>query len=177
MGNEMPATAAETSIRISPAQCLERGLIPAAIEVTWDASPFFVTSFLSEKQYLLLSGPPGGPLGFTLEEYRAQTDHSAPLTELIRAKYQKTDLELSEPSHLRLSGKERPAVAFTFGTVPARSLHCAVLFRPTERASEGILLDFWTGGSEGIQPSCKSVLSNSAFTPLLQSLRVKFPIE
>lgn len=163
--------------RISAAEAEAHGLprIGLALEHdgTWLSSPF-----PEPGAYLHMSGPPGGPLSFSLLAYQGE-ERAETLTGVVQAQAAQRGwrpLVLGAPETLTLAGGPRLALGFLAHESLARTRYGAVLL-PAPRllpgtAAHGVLVLFGHGQTSGDDSACAATASHPALHPVLRSLHL-----
>jgi hypothetical protein len=134
----------------------------------------FTVSGPSNDQYVMASGPPGGPLSFLAKPYNDGVSDQAVIEVLFRkALSQWSGLDPIEkgPSEtVTLGGKKLEAQAFRTGKSLATTNWCVVKVPMTKDAREGVLFLFGTGAGESTKPSCKASLEHQALAEIVSTL-------
>lgn len=158
--------------RIAAKDATARGLPPASIEL--DGAGLMVRSLPGEGCYLQGSGPPGGPLGISVEAYADTPAEEAALGAMAGKRFAGRSFMAGQVATIRLAG--RSVRAFTCVTDPshARSLHLLALFPRAEGARDGVLLDFWCSAGAGDPLSPEAMLRLERHGDTLRSLCLRF---
>lgn len=162
--------------RISAAEAEAHGLprLGLALEHdgTWLSSPF-----PEPGAYLHMSGPPGGPLSFSLLAYQGE-ERPETLMGAVQAQAAQRGwrpLLLGTPETLTLAGGARLALGFLAHESLARTRYAAVLL-PAPRlfgsAPHGVLVLFGHGQPSGDDTACATTASHPALHPVLRSLHL-----
>jgi len=117
---------------------------------------------------LVLSGPPGGPLGLSIRPF-APDQASVPLHELFVAWMGEQPDVVVEPNQISLAGAQRDAQAFRTGEGLATTAYCLVRVTSGQPDAGGWWVMFYTGGSQTQDPSCGSVTVHPALAPIVKS--------
>lgn len=114
------------------------------------------------------SGPPGGPLGLSIEAF---DDDDGALEKRVRARLGAA-IEGLETTRVTVAGQDRVAVAFTTGQSHARSEHCAFAVRKAGASGPGVLVTALVGLGRG-PADCARIVSHPALAKALGSLRLR----
>jgi hypothetical protein len=114
------------------------------------------------------SGPPGGPLGLSVEAF--DRDDGA-LEQTVRARLG-ASIEGLTSTRVTAAGQDRAAVAFTTGQSHARSEHCAFVVRRAGASGPGVLVMALAGLGQG-PADCARVVAHPSLAKALGSLRLR----
>ncbi len=120
--------------------------------------------------YLVLSGPPGGPLGFEVLGYEGAGKKS--VRELYLARHPQHADAPSQDARMTVARLERPAVAFRTGSSHATTNVCVIQVAALTDAGKGLLVVTHTSSSERTAPDCELAQKNDAIRPLLESFEI-----
>jgi len=132
------------------------------------------TRFAADKnRYISLSGPPGGPLSFSVTPYTDPASGPQTLKELFAKKLEgRKGLEPmvdGKPEKLTVGGVEREAQAFRTGYSLATSNWCLVRIPAEGVEGAGLLMTLRLGTKEDREPTCAHSLKSRALKPLAES--------
>ena len=128
------------------------------------------TTFPAPGTYLVVSGPPGGPLSLRVLDARGAKDDAALRAIVEREHATDKPLDIGAPAELTLAGAPRRALPYTTGSSPlTRTGHCAILLT-TSRDSLALLFSAGIGNAPA--PSCADTLAHAKLAPLVRSFRL-----
>jgi hypothetical protein len=129
------------------------------------------------KRYISLSGPPGGPLSFSVTPYTDGAGDPLTLEQLFRERIEGRGgidpFVTGEPEKVELAGAEREAQAFRTGKSLATSNWCVVKVPSAEIEGAGLLVILRIGSKEDRLPTCKLSLKAAALAPLAKSFALE----
>lgn len=162
------------TVEITAAEAKAKGLPPVAFSLVASGGGWTVGKLPGQGVYLRLSGPPGGPLSFSVETFPNPRASGATLESWIRGRFNKPfrqPLTLGKPGRFTLAGGARPALAFTSGKSMARTAYCAVLVAAKSRPVTELVVLFGHGAPQG-QPTCDEIARHNSLAPVLQSFKL-----
>jgi hypothetical protein len=160
-------------VEISSSDAAGHALPPASIAIDPGASGMVARTFPDKNRYLLLSGPPGGPLGVRVDAYSGTAATAEGLAQLAQQRYADDSLEKGAFADVQLAGGKRAAYSCATGTSQARAVHVLALFPASPGADRGVLLDAWIGAQKGV-PGPAEVAGTGKLKDVLGSLKVRF---
>lgn len=160
-------------VEITAAESTSNNLPPVAITIDPGNLGMSIFMFPEDDMYLMLSGPPGGPLGLSLEKVSDMTGDEAGLSALVKSRFEGRTPQTGTTGQVSLSGGEHPAITCTTDSSGARSHHLLVLFDVPD-SSDGILLDFWLPAGDSDTPIPGAMFTQADFDAMLRSLTVRF---
>ena len=149
-------------VEISPKEAKARGLFEVGVSIDITAGGLTPTKFPSENTYLLVSGPPGGPLGLDIRKGSLKKD-------CIREPLPSAVWHPEASAKIKVGKRRREADAYTEGKSLARRHGCHVALR-TRRAL--LLLRFWSGAGTTEHPGCAALAKRPPFNTILPSIRL-----
>lgn len=161
---------AKPLVHISAADARRKRLpaIGFSLEVGWNA--MIASPFPAAGSYLIVSGPPGGPLSLRVLDARGAMDDAALRAIVEREHAGAGPLDIGVAAEVALAGAARRALPYTTGSSPiTRTGHCAVLVT-TSRAS--LVLLFSAGIGNAPAPSCADTLAHDKLGPLAATFRI-----
>lgn len=161
-------------VRITNEQARAHGLPPVALELDLSGAPLAGKPCAQAGSYLALSGPPGGPLGLTLEPYADVPASAEGLAALAQARFAKRSWQPGPDGLLELGGTSCVVLSGVTDTSHARAVHLLALFPATEEGQAGVLLDFWCSAGAGDPLTPEQVLALPRYGDLLRAVRVRF---
>ena len=142
--------------------------IAFSLEVGWNAMTS--SPFPAGGSYLIVSGPPGGPLSLRVQDARGAKDDAALRAFVEREHANDKTLSIGTAAEVTLAGAARRALPYVTGSSTiTRSGHCAVLVT-TARGSLALL--FTAGIGNAPAPSCADTLAHARLAPLAASFRL-----
>jgi hypothetical protein len=132
---------------------------------------FNLQEFAFERQYVMLSGPPGEPLGLVVEHVSNVSADDAGWKKLVDQRFANQSPQLGSTAELEIAGGKNPTLTCTTGSSQARAHHLLVLVRIPE-SKDAILVDFWQGAGQSATPKPETMVKEGEFAALLQSLLV-----
>jgi hypothetical protein len=160
-------------MKITADEAKRHGLPAATIELDPGTFPFLELRFPGPTTYLVLAGPPGGPLGLSLEAYSGVALEADALEKLVPVRFARWGCETGTSGKLVLGGKERAAVTCAVGRAPPARAHHLVTLVP-ESPGRGVLVDAYVGGGLAQAPPPEAFLAMPDWGDLLRSIRVTF---
>ncbi len=161
-------------VQISSSEAAKNGLPPAAITVEPGKTGMTARAFPEKNRYLMLSGPPGGPLGMKIDAYSGTSADAAGLEKLLKARFGEDSPEKGSFGQVELGGAPRAAMSCASGTSQARAAHLVTLFPVAAGADRGVLVDFWVGSRQTGVPAPAAFLGMPTWGDVLRSLRIRF---
>ena len=126
-----------------------------------------------QNRYISLSGPPGGPLSFSITPYSDTASGPQTLKQLFTEKVEgRGGLEPvvdGKPEKVSVGGAEREAQAFRTGRSLATSNWCVVRIPAEGVEGAGLLMTLVLGTKEDREPTCAHSLKSRALKPLAES--------
>lgn len=120
---------------------------------------------------LVLSGPPGGPLGFSVRDYPADQRDLA-LPKVFERLMGEAAAASSPATKVELGGVQRDAQAFRIGESLATTAYCLVNVPADAEDKGGLWVVFYVGLNEGGEPTCEHVLTAKTLAPIAKSFEV-----
>jgi hypothetical protein len=165
-------------IWVPTSEATRLGLPPLGLRAQLTRGGFVVSPPTGER-YALVSGPPGGPLGFRAVALRAGASTPAPGVTpeaLLRSALEgATGLEpviVGPEERAALDGRDLAAQSLRTGAGHAATDHCLVRVPQASGADAGMLLVFSVPADAAATPSCARVLSHAALEELVSTLRI-----
>jgi hypothetical protein len=128
-------------------------------------------------RYISLSGPPGGPLSFSVRPYTDTASGPQTLEQLFnKAVEGRGGLEpmvVGEPEKVSVGGKEREAQAFRTGRSLATSNWCVVRIPAENIDGAGLVMTLVLGTVEDREPTCDHSLKSRALKALAESFELE----
>lgn len=170
-GASAPQTAGAPIVQTTAEQAAERGLPAANITIDPGNTGLEAAPFPADNHYLALSGPPGGPLGLTIERVTASPD-AAGLKSLAELRFEDRSVEVGAFAMIPLAGADRPAIACTTDESMARAHHLLALIPAPQGGA--LLVDFYRSAGSSPTPAPSEFLEHERFGPVLRSLQIDF---
>lgn len=161
-------------MKIDAAECRKRGLPAVTIDLDATAGGFVRAPDPGARSYLQLSGPPGGPLGLSIEAYSDVESTEAALEKLAAKRFDGQKYVAKTTETLWLSGGNRLAFTCSTGESLAHSVHLLVLIPSAEKATSGVLVDFFVGQGSGETLTPGQVIKLEPWGDLVKSVHVRF---
>jgi hypothetical protein len=115
----------DRQIQVTPEDSQAHGLPPLGLDLDLSGTAMLYHLFLGGGSYLTMSGPPGGPVGFSLVAF------SGSLLEYVTEHFTGVaSFQMGQPGTVRLSGQDYPSLGFQMGTQLAHTQNCAVHVGP-----------------------------------------------
>lgn len=170
-----PRSRRADTVQITAAEAKTKGLTPVGFSLSTSGASWVVSRYPRKSVYLRLSGPPGGPLTFSVHTLFLNPKRSVPpLRYFVEDTFRKPHdqpLQIAKTTKLTVAGKPRDAIAFTSGKSMARTAWCALEMTTTTTPMRHFTLLFGHGARKG-QPSCADIAKHPSLTPVLQSFRL-----
>lgn len=159
-----PASAEKVKrvVEISPVEAKAKGLFEVGVSIDISAGGLTPTKFPSKDLYLVVSGPPGGPLGLEIRKGSLVKD-------CVREPLPSAVWHPKGDAKIKVGKRRLKASAYTDGKSLARHHGCSVALR-TSRAL--LLLRFWSGAGETGHPGCAALAKQQPFRTILPSVRL-----
>ena len=159
-------------VKISAAESARHHL-PAA-EISFNAGDTSMSGwkFPAESEYMVLSGPPGGPLGLSVTHVATAPADAAGWQALVAKRYADRTPEFGTDADVEVAGSMRPGYTFTTDKGFARSHHLMVLFK-IAGSTEGIVLDYFEDAGETETPTPQDMAGEARFADIRQSFSVQ----
>jgi hypothetical protein len=134
------------------------------------------TRFAADRaRYISLSGPPGGPLSFSITPYSDGETGPPTMEQLFKgavAGHGGLDpIVKGKPEKVTVAGAEREAQAFRTGKSLATSNWCLVRIPSEKVEGAGLLMALTLGTKEDREPTCAHSLKSKALAPLIESFQ------
>jgi hypothetical protein len=158
-------------IRITTSDARTNGLPPVDISLDYSNTSLLATVFPRHGVYVQLSGPPGGPLGVSIEAAEPY-DLALSLEALIRQRFNHPadePLVFGRQGEIELSAVRHKSLTFVSGSSHAKSVHVVTIIRGTNDTA--LLVDFHVGGS---QPDSTVVTGHPDLMQVARTLAVRF---
>ncbi|MFH0799459.1 MAG: hypothetical protein V2A66_04675 [Pseudomonadota bacterium] len=163
--------AAKELYRSSTKDAISHSLPPVAFSLRRPANlGIGVLPFPDKARYVVLSGPPGGTLLFSV--YAAgDADASAEIKNIVSGALMTSrkiqPAEWGSPTTLKVAGHQAKAISWIQGIAHARSNFCAIYLEPNLLLEAGIS----TGNRGG--PDCNEVISHPAIRTILETFKIE----
>ncbi|MBW2278529.1 MAG: hypothetical protein JRF63_13630 [Deltaproteobacteria bacterium] len=136
------------------------------------------TRFAADRnRYISLSGPPGGPLSFSVTPYSDTVSGPQTLKQLFTKAVEGhgglDPVVEGEPEQVSVGGSEREAQAFRTGRSLATSNWCVVRIPAEGIEGAGLLMTLRLGTKEDRDPTCGHSLKSRALKPLAESFELE----
>jgi hypothetical protein len=151
---------AERVVVIAAEEAKAKGLFELGVSL--DAGGLVATRFPGKDLYLVLSGPPAGPLGLEVRK-GSLTKQSKPLPGALHP---------AGDAKIKVGRRRLRASAYTEGRGPARRHGCVVGLRPRRGKPALLLLRFWRVAGKTEHPGCAAIARRSPFDTILASVRL-----
>jgi hypothetical protein len=162
----------QSMVHISGAEAAAQQLPAASISLETAGTGMGARKFGSKDQYLMLSGPPGGPLGLVIERVSVPSADEGALAKLAEQRFKDRSFVKGTAGVVELAGDSRQALTCATDTSMAKSHHLLVLI-PVPNSKDSLLVDFWRGAGSDM-PAPEAMLGEPKYGDLLKSLSVKF---
>lgn len=126
---------------------------------------------VADRGQLVLSGPPGGPLGFTVRDYPTD-QRGTDLAKAFETLGHGVPAASSAALKVELGGSQRDAQAFRLGESLATTAYCLVDVPAATEEKGGLWVLFYVGSREGAEPTCDHVLKAKTLAPIAKSFEV-----
>ena len=158
---------------ISADESEKHGLPRAEVSLNTEGLGMSGSKFSHKTEYFKISGPPGGPLGISLNLH-SNYDLNESAAAFADKLYPERKLEYGSFEEVSINDGVYKALTFTSGEGFSRAHHLAVIF-PVPESDEVLLLDFYFDGrGTSDTPSPSTVLADR-YSKFLTSFSLNFP--
>lgn len=135
---------AATFLVAQAAESATRKLPAVNVLVDYTGTGMSANKFPSERAYLSLSGPPGGPLGLVVEAPGKSVANGIDLSVIAKERCGAT-ATIGKPASIVFGGANRPAITCVYGESLARAEHLLI---GVQVGKEGVLIDAVTAAGK-----------------------------
>jgi hypothetical protein len=162
------------AVNITAAESARHGLPAADIQLNVEGVSMSGWKFPEQGEYLVLSGPPGGPMGMSISHVQETPSDASQWKALMDKRYPERSAVAGSTSTIEVAGEKRAAFVFTTDEGFARAHHLMI---PMAIASSGdaVLVDLYYGADETPAPTPETMAAYGAFTQILNSLSIRIP--
>lgn len=154
--------------RVTAKEAQSRGLPPVEVAFDLEGTRLLASHGIFPGVIATFSGPPGGPLGGSIEAVNAG-EGSGWLEELVRERWDRPGrgpLVIGEPAEVEIGGVPRAALSFCSGQSLAQTSQVAVIV-PLGKTGFSILATFGVGGR---QPDATAVMAQPDLAAVARTL-------
>jgi hypothetical protein len=157
------------NIKITPEESAAHGLMPVELVIDLQGLPFIAWQFPRPNVYLQLSGPPGGPLGVSVEQVVLTSTHAMQL-------FIQDRLHAQPILYLGARDSDQPLeVEYVAGESLARAHHLAAFYVPPFPASQTLFIDCWIGVTDSNPAPFRERLKASHLEALPNLVQISWP--
>jgi hypothetical protein len=168
------ARPAAGTVTVTATEARAKRLPPIAFSLDANSAGWTVRKLPGQGMYLQLSGPPGGPLFFSVHAFPNPRTTSATLVRWVRSQYSKPyqqPVTLTKPARFTLAGVARPAAALTSGRSMGRTASCAVLVTAPTTPPTALVVHFGHGAMRGLF-SCDQIAKHPPLARVIGSFKL-----
>ena len=160
-------------VRITAQESKNQGLPAATIILDTGEQGLIGWKFAKQGEYLVLSGPPGAPLGLHITHVAQAPNNEADWKKLVEEQYRKRSPEPGSVGEIKLDDNPHAVFSFTSDKGPGRSHHLMTLF-PIPKTKAGIVVDYFEAGDETPTPSPQAMFAKKDTAHVMKSLKIEF---
>jgi hypothetical protein len=126
-----------------------------------------VSLFPEKDSYLILSGPPGGPLSFFLS-----TTNESDLRKMAAQRFQeRPGFQFGSTGSVNFAGQARPCLGFVEGAGLTRTIWCAIYLAPQGTRPAAAAFFGVSAGEKQAPGNGLEVLKHSSLAPLVKTFK------